>query len=60
MSTDESEPRQRVVHVAGARRVRLTPAPGTGSEPVHADDEDPATPAGPNDERMRQEKPPHY
>ena len=28
---------QRIVRVAGARRVRLTPAPGTSAEPAPAD-----------------------
>lgn len=34
MSPDD---RQRIVRVAGARRARLTPAPGTSAEPVPAD-----------------------
>lgn len=52
----------------GARRAKLTPAPGTAGEPVPADDaereESPAAsgpPAsGPNDERLRRDVPPHY
>lgn len=63
--------RQRIVRVAGSRRVRLTPAPGTSAEPVPADavttdaDDDttgaaPASTPGPNDERMRRDVPPHY
>ncbi len=62
MSTDDA--RQRIVHVRGSRRARLTPAPGTTAEPVPADEEDPGeglgAQTGPNDERMRRDKPPHY
>lgn len=62
------EPRQRIVRSRHGRRARLTPAPGTSTEPVPADTEDepdaaPAAsgePAGPNDERMRRDVPPHY
>ena len=57
--TDE---RQRIVRVAGSRRVRLTPVEGTTSEP-HAREERPSPPTeerGPNDERMLREVPPHY
>ncbi len=64
MSTE----RQRIERVPGSRRVRLTPAPGTSAEPVPGDDEDSdaaadaasASPAGPNDERLRRDVPPHY
>ncbi len=60
--TADSE-RQRVERVPGRRRARLTPAPGTDVEPT-ADDSERAAPetaeAGPNDERMRREVPPHY
>lgn len=58
---ESDDERQHVVHVRGARRAKLTPAPGTTGEPVAADDEasDDDGP-GPNDERMRREKPPHY
>lgn len=52
--------RQRVEHVPGSRRARLTAAPGTTAEPVAADEPTPDTDAGPNDARMRREKPPHY
>jgi hypothetical protein len=72
--------RQRVVRVPGARRAKLTPAPGTDLEhpeadeapaettgafrdavaPVPMTDEARADEAGPNDERMRREVPPHY
>lgn len=62
---DDDRPRQRVERVAGSRRARLTPAPGTSAEPTSdsdadVDDEGPAASSGPNDERMRREKPPHY
>ena len=59
--------RQRVERVPGSRRVKLTPAPGTSSEPVPADepaedaaDAPKAAGAGPNDERLRRDIPPHY
>jgi hypothetical protein len=60
-----SADRQRVERVAGSRRAKLTPAPGSTAEPVPGDDEDePYVPAsdsaGPNDERMRRDVPPHY
>nr|WP_274637931.1 hypothetical protein [Microbacterium bovistercoris] len=66
MSTEQVPPEgasrdgdhQRIVRVRGSRRAKLTPAPGTTNEPVRADEE--STGTGPNDERMRQEKPPHY
>ncbi|MGV9193602.1 hypothetical protein ACQ143_04595 [Microbacterium sp. MC2] len=68
MSESEPQPdRQRIVRVAGGRRVRLTPAPGTSAEPVAADASDagqaggpPASTPGPNDERLRRDVPPHY
>jgi hypothetical protein len=57
--------RQRVERVPGARRARLTPAPGTDLVPEAPEDDDaPAAQAtgasGPNDERMRLDVPPHY
>lgn len=58
--------RQRVERITGARRARLTPAPGTVAEPLtHEDGADAASgasapDAGPNDARMRNEVPPHY
>lgn len=64
-----SSDRQRIERVPGSRRAKLTPAPGTGSEPVPADDaadadatKDAASGAveGPNDERMRRDVPPHW
>ncbi|MDZ8171989.1 hypothetical protein [Microbacterium xanthum] len=59
-----SSERQRVEKVRGARRAKLTPAPGTTAEPG-SDDEGPDTDvqtsaSGPNDERMRRDVPPHY
>lgn len=64
-----SNDRQRIERVKGSRRAKLTPAPGTGAEPIPADEtadaasaEDAASAAqnGPNDERMRRDVPPHY
>ncbi|WP_137843771.1 hypothetical protein [Microbacterium sp. 2FI] len=65
-----SSKRQRIEKVPGSRRAKLTPAPGTTAEPRPADDEktDAAdgeaaasgTVAGPNDERMRRDVPPHW
>lgn len=63
-----SNDRQRVQRVPGARRARLTPAPGTSAEPVPADEaaaaeaaaSGPSGDSGPNDERMRRDVPPHY
>lgn len=71
MSTDTGRPsacdgvpddgvRQHIVHMRGSRRARLTAAPGTTGEPVAADEPAPDAHSGPNDERMRREKPPHY
>jgi hypothetical protein len=77
MSSNE---RQRVEKVPGARRAKLTPAPGSTGEPVPADDDDRGAAAvsatggaaasgpgasgpgasGPNDQRLRQDVPPHY
>jgi len=59
MSSDD-EQRQRIVRIRGARRAKLTPAPGSTQEPVPADDDGPDAGTGPNDDRLRQEKPPHY
>ena len=59
-----SSDRQRIEKVPGARRAKLTPAPGTSEEPTEADAEAAASAApasgGPNDERLRQDVPPHY
>ncbi|KAA9144966.1 hypothetical protein [Microbacterium lushaniae] len=62
-----STDRQRIERVPGARRAKLTPAPGTTAEPAPADEsreDDPAASAtdapGPNDERLRRDVPPHY
>jgi hypothetical protein len=54
--------RQRIVRVPGSRRAKLTAAPGSIGEPT-ADDEGSGAAApesGPNDERLRQDVPPHY
>lgn len=69
----ESERRQRVERVPGARRAKLTPAPGTTAEPVPADEIPEKTAdaaprgdaasvkkSGPNDDRLRRDVPPHY
>ncbi len=62
---DAERGRQRVERVAGSRRARLTPAPGTVAEPLAAEDaavaaSEATTDVGPNDDRMRNEVPPHY
>lgn len=55
---------QRIVRVAGSRRARLTAAPGTDPEPETGDRTSgpvpPAAGKGPNDDRLRQDVPPHY
>ena len=68
-----SNDRQRIERVKGSRRAKLTPAPGTTAEPIPADETTDAAPptgredqgnaasdAGPNDERLRRDVPPHY
>ncbi|GAA1994276.1 hypothetical protein [Microbacterium pumilum] len=63
-----SNDRQHIERVAGSRRARLTPAPGTAPEPVPSEETEDAAPvegdaasgSGPNDERMRRDVPPHY
>ncbi|MFB8386872.1 hypothetical protein ACFC3F_07005, partial [Microbacterium sp. NPDC055910] len=60
MSTDDD--RQKLVRVPGSRRVRLTPVAGATDEPLAEDEPDAAasgSSSGPNDERMRQDVPPH-
>ncbi|MBB6392516.1 hypothetical protein [Microbacterium thalassium] len=59
--------RQRVERVPGSRRARLTPAPGTRPEPVPEDERETDAAAaasdqkaGPNDERLRRDVPPHW
>jgi hypothetical protein len=64
MAPDEAS-RQRIEKVAGSRRARLTPAPGTTEEPRPADEdrevpESASSDSGPNDERMKRDVPPHY
>lgn len=63
----EPKPRGRQrVEKTGRRRARLTAVPGTipDADGIVALDEEPAGAsdaiAGPNDARMRREKPPHY
>lgn len=67
--SDPGAPRQRVERVAGGRRAKLTPAPGTTAEPeadapLAPDDAASARPSasgtGPNDDRLRRDVPPHY
>ncbi|WEK60448.1 MAG: hypothetical protein P0Y60_14175 [Candidatus Microbacterium colombiense] len=65
--TGADAPGQRVVRVAGSRRARLTPVPGTDPEPESGPEPvaDPPGakirgPKGPNDDRMIQDVPPHY
>ncbi len=59
-----SSKRQRIERIPGSRRVKLTPAPGTSQEPTETDAEAAASDSpktgGPNDDRMRQDVPPHY
>lgn len=67
---DSGEQRQRVVRVSGARRARLTPAPGSDPAPesgpetadasAASEDRRPREPKGPNDDRLIQDVPPHY
>lgn len=56
--------RQRVERVAGSRRARLTPVPGTDSSAESTTEERPAPivgpGGGPNDERLLRDVPPHY
>lgn len=64
-SSDEPGGRQHVERVHGARRAKLTPAPGTAAEPVPADEQQEADAgdrkdSGPNDAQLRQDVPPHY
>jgi hypothetical protein len=74
MAEDQSAdaPRQRVVRVPGARRAKLTAVPGADVSPEppltpvqkpptarRTPDADPS-PKGPNDDRMREDVPPHY
>ncbi|MRX44113.1 hypothetical protein [Agromyces kandeliae] len=64
---DEAAPRQRVERSRGARRARLTPAPGTDPEPesavpgAHDESEDgPPRTSRPEDDRITRERPPHW
>ncbi|MFD5213034.1 hypothetical protein [Microbacterium sp. NPDC058345] len=62
MTEGAGDGRQRVVRVPGSRRAKLTPAPGTDTEPESADARRPAPEKqqGPNDDRMLRDVPPHY
>jgi hypothetical protein len=59
---DPDAPRQKVVRIAGSRRARLTPVPGTDTDPerVVKDPQRPKGPKGPNDDQLMQDVPPHY
>ncbi|WP_438856531.1 hypothetical protein [Agromyces sp. M3QZ16-3] len=64
---DATAPRQRVERARGARRARLTPAPGTDPAPesavpgAHDEDEEGAPrKVRPEDERITRERPPHW
>lgn len=59
---DSEAPRQKVERVAGSRRARLTPVPGTDTDPEGVVREPPRTtgPKGPNDDRLIEDVPPHY
>jgi hypothetical protein len=66
-STDAVSPRQHVARARGARRARLTPAPGSDPAPesavpgAHDDREQGAArPTRPEDERITRERPPHW
>ncbi|MET0974451.1 MAG: hypothetical protein ABWX82_02125 [Leifsonia sp.] len=66
MNDDRSaEPRQHVQkHGGRGRRARLTPVAGTDTSPESPVERDePAAgsgPAGPNDERLKRDRPPHW
>lgn len=67
---EPAEPRQHIQRVRGARRAKLTPAPGTITEPLAFDEDDDTDAAaasdtasavsGPNDAQLRRDVPPHY
>lgn len=59
---DSGAPRQKVVRVAGSRRARLTPVPGTDTDPerVAREPQRSKGPKGPNDDQLMQDVPPHY
>jgi hypothetical protein len=65
--TAPNVPRQRVERVPGSRRARLTPVAGSDPDPESGPESvgrdrkrRPNGPAGPNDDRMMQDVPPHY
>lgn len=65
---EKQPPRQRVVRVRGSRRAQLTPVEGTLSDSeaeatLRGEEKPPVAPgsdAGPNDDRLRRDVPPHY
>jgi len=65
--SDAAAPRQRVERVRGSRRARLTPVEGTltdsDAESTLRGDEPGVLPSGergPNDDRLRRDRPPHW
>ncbi|GAA2440915.1 hypothetical protein GCM10009857_00050 [Agromyces soli] len=52
--------RQRVVRARGGRRAKLTPAPGSDPSPESPVEREQSRPAGPDDERITRERPPHW
>ncbi|MFT4235675.1 MAG: hypothetical protein QM607_11840 [Microbacterium sp.] len=64
---DDEAAAQHVERVPGARRARLTQVPGTlgdaDAEATLREDDEPASSegeTGPNDARLRRDKPPHW
>ena len=61
-----ADPRQHVERIAGSRRARLTPVPGSDPEPESGPAETPPArnrpkgAKGPNDDQLLQDVPPHY
>ncbi|WP_417510903.1 hypothetical protein [Microbacterium sp.] len=61
---DDTQPeRQKIVRVAGSRRARLTPVPGSDPAPEAPPKRERRTPRGakgPNDDQLFRDVPPHY
>ena len=60
---DGDSPRQRIVRVAGSRRARLTPVPGSDPSPEAPEKPERSAPhgtKGANDEQLLRDVPPHY
>ncbi|MCM3655862.1 hypothetical protein M3147_01190 [Agromyces mediolanus] len=53
-------PRQRVVRARGARRAKLTPAPGSDPAPESPVERGRSGAKSPDDERITRERPPHW